>query len=550
MPRRKNNLKNAALGWISATLMGVVLVAGCGENVKFRNPLAKNQPKQAAAPAVKPAAKPKADSKPAQSKEAQARSTMIRTTSLRGGGTSRFNTGGKSVGANASVEENVERLRTEIASSIDFAPTLIVWVVDSTLSASEMRGSWANAAKKLYTDFQTNGLPDGKSAESLSTAIVSFGEKTNFVLEQPTTDFSQVIGKLSAIEVDNSGKESTFETISQVLDKYGPIKQQQARELMVVIVTDEAGDDWQQVDAVVEKANATGVRIYAIGVPAPMGRMMAEVAPQESRADGMPAMLQGPETRYSQRVDMKFNSGGFGGDDVDSGYGPFGLTYLAYQTRGSFLLSRLRSAAWPGSAIRFEDEVMRKYPPQYLTDAQYQAKLAENKALAALHRAASQGEVEAMTYPASQFVVEDEARLKNALDGAQRTAARLEPLVNAIYDPLADGEKDRDKITDKRWQASYDLALGRAAAVKARVDGYNQMLAILKGGRKFEDPSHNTWNLEPADTLEEAGSRLEKTRLQAKEYLERVIKEHPDTPWAYFAEKELEAPIGWKWVEY
>ncbi|MEW4564951.1 vWA domain-containing protein [Bremerella sp. JC770] len=549
MPRRTTILKNAALGWISATLVGVVMLAGCGENVKFRNPLAKKEPKQQATPA-KPAAKPKeAPKKPVTSKEAQARSTMIRTTSLRGGGASRFGSG-KAVGSNASVEENIERLRTEIASSIDFAPTMIVWVVDATLSASELRGSWANGAKKLYTDFQTNGLPGGKSAEGLSTAIVSFGEKTDFVLEEPTTDFSEVIGKLTAIQTDNSGKETTFATIGQVFDKYGPIKQQQARELMVVVVTDEAGDDWQQVDSIVEKANATGVRVYAIGVPAPMGRKMAEVAPQESRSDGMPAMLQGPETRHSQRVDMKFNSGGFGGDDVDSGYGPFGLTFLAYQTRGSFLVSRLRSSPWPGSAMRFEDEAMRKYPPQYLTEAQYQAKLSENKALAALHRAASQGQVEAMTYPASQFVVEDEARLKNALDGAQRIAARLEPLVNAIYEPLADGEKDRDKITDKRWQASYDLALGRAAAVKARVDGYNQMLAILKGGRKFEDPSHNTWNLEPADSLEEAGSRLEKTRLQAKEYLERVIQEHPDTPWAYFAEKELETPIGWKWVEY
>lgn len=549
MPRRMTILDNAALRWISATLMGVVMLAGCGDNVRFRNPLAKQQPKQQAAPAAKPAPQPKANTKPAETKEAQARNTMIRSTSLRGGGTSRFGNG-KTVGANSSVEENVERLRTEIASSIDFAPTMIVWIVDSTLSASELRTSWANGAKKLYTDFQTSGLPGGKPAESLSTAIVSFGEKTDFVLEQPTTDFNEVIGKLSAIQTDNSGKESTFATIGQVFDKYGPIKQQQARELMVVVVTDEAGDDWQQVDAVVEKANATGVRVYAIGVPAPMGRKMAEAAPQESRSDGMPAMLQGPETRYSQRVDMKFNSGGFGGDDVDSGYGPFALNYLAYQTRGSFLVSRLRSAPWPGSAMRFDDEVMRKYPPQFLTEAQYQAKLSENKALAALHQAASQGQVEAMSYPASQFVVEDEARLKNALDGAQRTAARLEPLINAIYDPLAEGEKDRDKITDKRWQASFDLAMGRAAANKARVDGYNQMLAILKGGRKFEDPSHDTWNLEPADTLEEAGSRLEKTRLQAKEYLERIIKEHPDTPWAYFAEKELETPIGWKWVEY
>ncbi|GAA4428354.1 vWA domain-containing protein [Bremerella cremea] len=549
MSRRFPSFEIASLGSISATLITLVAVSGCGENVKFNNPLAKKPAQTQATSKPAPAAKPVAPAaKPGPSKEELARRTMIRTESIRGG-TSRFSSG-KSVGANSTVEQNVDRLRTEIASSIDFAPTLIVWVVDATQSASEMRQSWSTAAKQLYSDFQANGLPGGKASDSLSTAVVAFGEKT-IILQDPTTDLAAVVSKVgTAIPTDNSGKENTFATLSQVFDTFGPVKQKESRELLVVVVSDEAGDDWMQVDAVTEKANALGARVYAIGVPAPLGRKRPEVAAQETRSDGMPAMLQGPETRYSQRVDMKFSSGGFGGDDVDSGYGPFSLGYLTNKTNGAFLISRLRSSQWPGSSMRFDDETMRKYPPQYLTEAQYQAKLAENKALAALDRAAQQGQVEAMTYPASQFIVEDEARLKNALDGAQRTAARLEPLVNAIYDPLAEGEKDRDKITDKRWQASYDLALGRAAAAKARTDGYNQMLAILKGGRKFEDPSHNTWKLEPADTLEEAGSRLEKTRLQAKEYLERIIKEHPDTPWAYYAEKELETPIGWKWAEY
>ncbi|MBI1247841.1 VWA domain-containing protein [bacterium] len=547
MPGLKITSPNSSRGMISAIVIGLAMLVGCGDNVQFRNPMAEEnpKPKPVAAPkttTTKPAAKPK------PSPEKQARETMIRTTSLRGGGASRF-TGGKSVGVNASVEDNVDRLRTEIASSIDFAPTMIVWVVDSTLSANELRGYWANATKQLYTDFQKKGLPGGKPADNLSTALVSFGEKTNVLLD-PTTDFSQVIEKIDTIATDNSGKEATFETIGKVLDQFGPIKKDQRRELLVVVVTDETGDDANQVDAVIEKANATGVRIYGIGVPAPMGKAMAEVAPQESRTDGMAPMRQGPETRYSQIPDMKFASGGFGSDDIDSGYGPFGLSYLAYKTRGAFLISRLRSAAWPGTAVRFDEEVMRRYPPQYLSESQYQAKLSENKALASLHQASQLPQIEALVYPATQFTVEDEARLKNALDGAQRIAARLEPLVNGVYDPLNEGEKDRDKIVDKRWQASYDLALGRAAAAKARVDGYNQMLAILKGGRKFEDPSHNTWNLEPADTLEEAGSRLEKVRVQAKEALQRVVKEHPDTPWAYMAEKELEMPIGWKWVEY
>ena len=549
MLRCVQRIRSAGGIWSLLLVFGFGLLVGCGENVRFNNPLAEKSAKQAA-PKRQAAPPETAPPKKTDDKEAQARRAMIRTTSMRGGGGgSTFSSSGNTTTSNASVADNLGRLRREIESSVDFAPTMIVWMVDATPSAAELRGEWADAAKRLYSDFATNGLPGGKPAEQLSTAIVAFGEKPQFVLEQPTTDFALVGTKLGEIPTDESGKETTFATVSQLLEKYGPLKSQQSRELLLVVVSDEAGDDLAQVDAAIAKANSTGVRVYGIGVPAPLGRKMAEVPAMETRSDGQPAMVQGPETRYSQHPDMKFSYGGFGGDDIDSGYGPFGLTYLAYKTRGAFLVSRLRNASWPGNAMRFEDSVMLSYPPQYLSEQEYQAKLQENKALAALHRAAQQPQVEAMSYPGSQFQTGDEARLKNALDRAQRTSARLGPLIDVIYEPLAEGEKDRAKITDKRWQASYDLALGRAAAIKARIDGYNQMLAILKGGRTFQDPSHDTWILEPADTLEEAGSRLERLRLQAKEYLQRVIDEHPGTPWAYLAERELESPIGWKWVE-
>jgi hypothetical protein len=36
---------------------------------------------------------------------------------------------------------------------------------------------------------------------------------------------------------------------------------------------------------------------------------------------------------------------------------------------------------------------------------------------------------------------------------------------------------------------------------------------------------------------------------QALEYLNRVIDEHPDTPWALMAQVELSEPLGWQWVE-
>ena len=85
-------------------------------------------------------------------------------------------------------------------------------------------------------------------------------------------------------------------------------------------------------------------------------------------------------------------------------------------------------------------------------------------------------------------------------------------------------------------------------AVKVRTDAYNQMLANAKSGMKFKDPNHDTWRLE-LDPQVSVGSQTEKLAKQATELLERVMKEHPGTPWALLAGEELRMPLGYKWTE-
>ena len=103
-----------------------------------------------------------------------------------------------------------------------------------------------------------------------------------------------------------------------------------------------------------------------------------------------------------------------------------------------------------------------------------------------------------------------------------------------------------------RWQAGYDLAIGQALAAKIRAETYNMMLAMVKTQGKFDPPKkeggrqNNTWMLQPADTVT-TGSRSEKLAEKAKTYLARVVSDHPGTPWAMIAQRELEIPIGWKW---
>jgi hypothetical protein len=113
---------------------------------------------------------------------------------------------------------------------------------------------------------------------------------------------------------------------------------------------------------------------------------------------------------------------------------------------------------------------------------------------------------------------------------------------------MRQGERDRDKVKSPRWQAGFDLAIGRALAVNVRTEGYNTMLAAAKQGLKFKREKSDTWELRPSNEVT-ASSALAKDAADATMYLERVIAEHPGTPWAVDAAKELKEALGWEWHE-
>jgi len=156
--------------------------------------------------------------------------------------------------------------------------------------------------------------------------------------------------------------------------------------------------------------------------------------------------------------------------------------------------------------------------------------------------------VSPMEEPTLRFVKRDEPSFNQALSVAQQDAAKLEPQIERLSQILRLGESARDKETSPRWQAGYDLALGRVLAVKVRTQAYNAMLALAKRGIKFKTAKNNTWILTPADEIS-VGGKLAGDAKRAREYLNRVLEDHPGTPWALLAERELKTPVGWKWVE-
>jgi hypothetical protein len=76
------------------------------------------------------------------------------------------------------------------------------------------------------------------------------------------------------------------------------------------------------------------------------------------------------------------------------------------------------------------------------------------------------------------------------------------------------------------------------------------MLASMKlSPKSFEKKDDNMWRLVASDKIE-SGPEMRKGGELARTYLKRVIDEHPGTPWALMAERELSTPLGWTWEAF
>jgi hypothetical protein len=207
------------------------------------------------------------------------------------------------------------------------------------------------------------------------------------------------------------------------------------------------------------------------------------------------------------------------------------------------------TAAMSSHLVSFFDErVMRNYRPDYVPTRDYYQMVKNSAAYTALVEASQLSATTPMEGIRTRFPRIDDAQFARDLSEAQKSAAKLEPKTNALVAILRQGERDRDKVTSPRWQAGFDLAIGRALAVNVRTEGYNAMLAQAKQGLKFKNEQSDTWVLRSSDSVT-ISSALAKDAADAKKYLERVVAEHEGTPWAVDAAQELKQPLGWEWDE-
>lgn len=458
----------------------------------------------------------------------------------------------------------VDRLTGEILNSLEQRPTMVVWLFDRSGSLSGQREEVVERFDRVYEELGVAVDADDEDAPLLTT-VAAFGADVEFMTEQPTADVDAIKAAVRAIEPDEGGVENVFGAVLEAVERHKRYRlRKPRRNVMLVVLTDESGDDLNRLDRAVDTCRKMQTPVYVVGAPSPFGRLESYVRyvdpdPQYDQRPQYLAVRQGPESLMPERLRLGyFGAGDFNGPMLDSGFGPYGLTRLASETGGFFIAvhpfrvdagrARRRGDAQMVANLDyfFDQRLMRRYRPDYVTTREYQLRLNKNRARKALVEAANLSWTSPLQNVRLDFPKLDDAEFAEALSGAQRSAAILEPRLEQLVSTLKRGEADRAKLDSPRWQAGFDLAMGRALATKVRAEGYNAMLALAKQGMEFTDEQRDTWVIAPSDEVS-TGSRAQSEAKLATEYLTRVVEDHEGTPWALLAQRELSRPLGWEW---
>lgn len=470
----------------------------------------------------------------------------------------------------------VDRLTFEILQSLEERPTLVVWLFDQSGSLHRQRREIRDRFDRIYTELgiakesEVDAFSKDKSDQPLLTSVIGFGSNVTLYTEEPTDDLEEIKAIVESIQVDSTGEEKVFSAITSAADKYKGLRRMRSgrepqRNVLFVVVTDEKGDDGNMLEASISSCRKLAIPVYVIGVPAPFGRehSLVKYVDPDPKYDQSPQWAQvdqGPETFLPERVQVGFTANFEAEPVIDSGFGPYALTRLCYETGGIYFtvhpnrnvsrkVNRGEIDPYASDLKYFFDPVaMARYRPDYLSPKDYMNMVKTSPLRQALVTAAQMKPASGLSRPKTRFVRMSEPQLVGELTSAQQDAAKLEPTLVRMAQTLNPGMKVRDEEESLRWKAGFDLAMGRVLAQKVRTETYNAMLAKAKRGMPFTDQKNNTWLLAPSEEIT-VGSKWKNEAETARNLLQAVADEHKGTPWALLAQQELSVPIGWKWEE-
>lgn len=451
------------------------------------------------------------------------------------------------------IESALDRVTWEIAQNLQESKVLAVWLIDGSASLMKQRQAIVKRLNRIYGELgaleQTQSMP--RHERGLLSGVVVYGEKTNFVV-QPTDDFEAIRSGLESAPTDASGVENVFTAVAQVMKLWGKYRSEQHRRIMLITVTDEAGDDFGRPHLeAIALCRRYGAKAYVIGPTSPFGKrkgFVPYVAPEDGKTYQLPIDL-GPEVPMAENVHLPFWFDGPQYDYLSSGFAPYALARLVSETGGVYFLTNMTTMAGLTPIGSFDEATLRPLAPDYSygEPEEYLRDLQKHPLRMAVTNAAQLSlRYKAKGSPEMRLRVTDR-NFRQVASDAQKQVAESLYMIDAMLQAFPPNiEKHLEREPSLRWRMAFCLNYGRLLANRTRNLEFNYALANLKTSLSEADVNSksNLWIFHPSPEVKNSGVASRRAAELATNLLNRVVAEAPGTPWALLATRELQSPFG------
>jgi hypothetical protein len=446
----------------------------------------------------------------------------------------------------------LDQLAREILRHLEAHKLTVVWLFDESGSMKDDQKAIREKFGRVASELKLNLEDSKKTAGALNHAIVGFGQDIHYELEKPTFDID-VIGKaIDRLRVDETGTENTLHAVQEVIGKYGRLISKDRR-LLIVLITDESGDDGSYVEEARQMAVSRGVPIYVIGRQSLFGYERAHLRYIDpvTKDEYWPTIRRGPETAGIEALQWDGLHDRW--DEQPSGFAPYELARLAKDTGGIyFLLPSEENMRMRQREKAYSITTLKEYVPDYESRVAYNERRQKSELRRTLFGIIEginpHGGDKSPFHARRHFPIQPDELVPAAMEAGEAATIRLAAL-NGVEKQLRGLQKLRDREPEKRWQANYDLMLAQVVAFQIKSFEYRacmqEFVQRVQSGKPpvpRRKPSQDLvvqWEINHAREPKAPKELTEKTYAEAERLLRLVMERHPKTPWADLAQDEL-----------
>jgi len=470
---------------------------------------------------------------------------MKPTADLGGGG----KIGGDVTFAAGEVGVALDQIAREILRHVGQHKVVVAWMFDESISMRDDQKEIKRKFDRVVNELKINTPDESAPAKGnkkrsagppLAHAIVGFGDDVHFEHEKPTADIESIGNAIDHLRVDSTGKENTMTAVAKVISHYGNLISAD-RKLLIVLVTDESGDDGEYVEEARQAAIAREVPVYVIGRQALFGfkKLALDYRDPVTKDTYRVHIDRGPETADVEM--LQWDGIHTRWDEQPSGFAPYELARLAKDTGGIyFLLPSEEELRIHRREKAYSMATLKEYVPDYESRTAY----ADRRQKSEFRRTLYEIVQESRRYPfRHSYPIFPDQLLAAIEQDLPVVTERLNTLI-AIEKRLRGLEKLRDRETEKRWRAAYDLMLGQIVAYQIKAYEYRANLLEMQARpprpSKMPTPELTVqWWLNHSHEMKAPKDKTEKVYAEAMRLLKLVIERHPNTPWSDLAQDEI-----------